>query len=153
MIVAKVASEADVPENMCIPAYLQDGELIIGHNGSSMLYSQPNTNQLIASVKASDFVYFVNHTCRGASVSRPYYLYKGMPYTLVSAMTGDYNSRRIIYTYVAPCYTGTHFCKCRDCGAKYIVDSFEAHYYAEKKLSLPTVRCPSCREKRRRKGD
>lgn len=153
MIIAKITSESDVPANMCIPAYLEDGKLVIGHNGSSMLYSQPDTDRLIAFVKASDFVYFASHKCKGALVSKPYYLYNGIPYTLVSAITGNTNSRRVIYTYLAPCYPGTYFCKCNDCGTKYVIDSFEAKYYEEKNLSLPTVRCPSCRVKRKhRKG-
>ena len=150
MIVAKFVCENDVPANMCIPAYLEDGKLVIGHNGSSMLYSQPDTEQLMSTVKASDFVYFASHKCKGALVSKPYYLYNGILYTLTSAITGANSSRRVIYTYLSPCYSGTHFCKCNDCGANYVIDSFEAKYYNEKNLSLPTVRCPSCRAKRKR---
>lgn len=153
MIIAKITSEADVPANMCIPAYLEDGKLVIGHNGSSMLYSQPDTEQLMSTVKASDFVYFASHKCKGAVKASPYYLYRGtIPYTIMSiTTTSSYGQKRVLYTYLAPCYPDTYFCKCKDCGKKFVLDSFAATFYKSKGLTLPTVRCPSCINNKNRK--
>lgn len=47
-----------------IPAYMKDGKLVIGHNGSSKNYSQSTLD--LENYTEKDFEYFCDHTYRGA---------------------------------------------------------------------------------------
>ena len=58
-----------------IPAYVENGILVLGHNGSSLEYGGCLDSPDKYAVE--DFEYFANHTYRGRSFSTPHYLYKG----------------------------------------------------------------------------
>lgn len=131
-----------------IPAFIKNGILVLGDNGCSL------TNGTYLDVpenyKVDDFEYFADHTYRGNSLPIPHYLYKGkIPYELMEVLSGDYRSRKILYTYLTPCREETYFCKCNDCGRNYVIDCYEVSFFKGNNLTLPTVRCKSCITKRK----
>lgn len=134
-----------------IPAYIENGTLILEHNG----YSQENGSYLDLPEKyrAEDFIYFADHTYRGSDSPSIHYLYKGkIPYELMKVYSGDYHSRKILYTYLTPCRDETYFCKCKDCGKNFVIDCYEVPFFKGNNLTVPTVRCKSCISKRKEKN-
>lgn len=130
-----------------IPAYIENGNLILGHNGNSEKSYLDSPDKYIV----EDFEYFADHTYRGTNFSIPHYLYKGkVPYELMRVYSQD--GREILYTYLTPCRDETYFCKCKDCGKNFVIDCYEVPFFKGNNLTVPTVRCKSCISKRKDKN-
>jgi len=128
-----------------MPAYIQNGVLIIGHNGSS---EQDRWFRNLIWYNSADFEYFCDHQYQGASRSIPQYLYKGkIPYELMRVVTGA--RQETLYTFLTPCRDNTYFCKCDDCGKNFVIDCYGAIFFKSKNLTLPTIRCGNCILKRK----
>lgn len=130
-----------------IPAYVENGILVLGHNGCSL----ENGNYLDSpeKYKAEDFEYFAEHTYRGRSFSTPHYLYKWkIPYEIM----GVYSSRsELLYTFLMPCRDETYFCKCKNCGKNFVLDCYEIPFFKGNGLTVPTVRCKDCIQRKKKK--
>lgn len=116
-----------------IPAYIENGKLVIGQNGCSnddILLDDPDK------YNAKDFEYFSNHKRLGIKSSFPCFLYKGkVPYKLIQSNK---------YSALMPFIGDAYFCKCTECGNNFIIDSDKISYYNKKNLVMPTKRCKSC---------
>lgn len=89
-----------------IPAYMENGILVLGHNGVSLDHSKYYDTPENYNVK--DFEYFADHIYRGTTLSSSHFLYKGeIPYELMKVFFGDYGSRKLLYTYLTPCIKET----------------------------------------------
>ncbi|RKJ68822.1 zinc-ribbon domain containing protein [Roseburia sp. 1XD42-69] len=131
-----------------IPAYVENGILVLGHNGSSLEYGGCLDSPDKYAVE--DFEYFANHTYRGRSFSTPHYLYKGkIPYEIMGVYS---SSKCLLYTYLIPCRDETYFCKCKDCGKNFVLDCYEIPFFKGNGLTVPTVRCKSCISKKKDKN-
>lgn len=134
-----------------IPAFIENGILVLGHNGCSL--ENGNYLDIPEKYKVKDFEYFADHTYRGSRLPNPHYLYKGkIPYELMKVIFGDYGSRKFLYTYLTPCREETYFCKCKDCGRNYVIDCYEVPFFKANNLTLPAVRCKSCIAKRKERN-
>lgn len=144
MIIAKVeCKDRLVSIYKDIPAYMENGTLVLGHNGVSLDYI--DSYDTPENYNVEDFEYFVGHTYKGTILPRPHFLYKGkIPYELMNVVSGDYRSRKLLYTYLTPCRTETYFCRCNDCGKNFVVDCYEVPFFKSKGLIIPTVRCKEC---------
>lgn len=131
-----------------IPAYMENGVLVLGHNGTSLDHSRYYDKPENYSTK--DFEYFTDHTYRGATLPSPHFLYKGkIPYELMKVMCGNYGSRKLLYTHLTPCREETYFCRCKDCGKNFVIDCYEVAFYKSKDLIVPTFRCKDCIKERK----
>lgn len=147
MIVAKVEYKDNFYNFYSeMPAYIQNGILVLGHNGNSE-GSSLFRNSVWYDDK--DFEYFCDHRHRGSDMARPHFLYKGkIPYELMRVFSGY--GRTVLFTYLKPCGADTYFCKCDDCGKNFIIDYYESNYFKARNLVLPTVRCKSCISKKKK---
>lgn len=131
-----------------IPAYMENGILVLGHNGVSLDRSKYYDTPENYNVK--DFEYFADHIYRGTTLSSPHFLYKGeIPYELMKVFSGSGYGRKLLYTYLTPCREETYFCKCNDCGKKFVIDCYEVPFFKSKGLVVPTVRCKECIKNRK----
>ena len=131
-----------------IPAYMENGVLVLGHNGVSLDHSK--YYDIPENHNVNDFKYFADHIYRGSTQSNPHFLYKGkIPYELMKVFSGNYYSRKLLYTYLTPCREETYFCKCNDCGKNFIIDCYEVPFFKSKGLIVPTVRCKGCIKNRK----
>lgn len=149
MIIAKVGRDDRLSSiYKDIPAYMGNGILVLGHNGVSLDHSK--YYDIPENYNAKDFEYFVDHTYRGSTLSSPHFLYKGkIPYELMKVFSGDYGSRKLLYTYLTPCREITYFCRCNDCGKNFVIDCYEVPFFKSKGLVVPTVRCKECIKNRK----
>lgn len=125
------------------PASIQNGVLLIGHNGDSARGAV-----LFSSVwyDSKDFEFFCNHRYQGAAMETPQFLYKGkIPYELRRVRRGYFT----LYTFLTPVREGTYFCRCNDCGANFVIDYEQSSFFTYKNLTVPTIRCPECIRKRK----
>lgn len=149
MIIAKTEyGDRFYDEYSNMPAYIQNGVLIIGHNGNS---ESSNLFRNSIEYDSADFEYFCDHQYQGASKSMPQYLYKGkIPYELMCVVTGLRSET--LYTFLTPCRYDTYFCRCDDCGKNFVIDCYESSFFKSRNLTLPTIRCRKCIIKRKWKN-
>lgn len=119
MVCIRMSKELILSKNLenlfeTIPAYLDDGHLIVGHNDGSILANYPD---LPFDYDAEDYKFFCNHEHRDGSIS-PYFEYKGIPYLLRQL---NANMLGFQFTALSQCPSGTYFCKCDVCGDNFVV--------------------------------
>lgn len=130
-------------QGLNIPAYLENGKLVIGHNGGSKrCFPYSSFDEYYA----KDFEFFCNHKYGKAAEDTPCYIHKGIPFELMRVVSAG---KKAICTFLTPCRVGTYFCKCKDCGRNFVIDCYETLFFCTRNLTIPTVRCKGCINKRK----
>lgn len=143
MIIAKTEYGDCHNDYAKMPAYMQNGILVIGHNGDSERYDSSFSPVWYDS---KDFEYSCDHLYSGASMAMPQFLYKGeIPYELMRVVA----YKTTLYTFLTPCRDDTYFCKCEDCGKNFVIDCYQTPFFKARNLTLPTVRCSECIRKKK----
>lgn len=62
---------------------------------------------------------------------------------------GQVKRKALQYTCIRHCRPGTMFCKCDECGGHFVITPQTIQFYQDRKLVIPTIRCPKCIQKKR----
>ncbi len=121
-------------EVISIPAFLQDGQLQIGRNGSSDIFVQ---NKIPEDFDPNKIIHWKD--C--------FYVYDNKSVWKLTNVIAQHKD--LVCSYLTNASADTYLCRCNDCGEKFVIDNYESVWYSDKGFKIPR-RCKSCRDKKKK---
>lgn len=159
--------------NIMIPAIFTNGELIIGNNGNSIVFFGSNPEECRISKEHFQFFAISN-----PPNERPFFIawspYQRIPHGKICDSDienqdnyfemwelfyvysrrkvepdGQIKKKELQYTCLRHCRPTTLFCKCNECGERFVITPQTIKFYDDRNLKIPIYRCPKCIQTKR----